>query len=325
MSTKTTSMFLSGILLAGSLIAPAAQKAEAASNITVTLDGNVQLFDQPPVTVQDRTLVPLRKIFEALGATVNWDEDTQTVTAVKDRNTIKLQIGSNTAHKNDQSLTLDVPAQVQNDRTLVPVRFVSEALGAYVYWHEDTQTVDIRTPGVAKHYANPPVMSLDTSKDYSAVVDTNKGTFKIHLDFSDAPLTVNNFVFLARDHYYDHVKFHRIVESFMIQAGDPTATGSGGPGYTFQDELSPTKHYVPGTVAMANAGPNTNGSQFFIGTGDDVKNLDRYPNYTVFGEVTDGMDVVHAIAATPVTESRYGEVSQPIEDVVINTVTIEEK
>nr|WP_052036037.1 peptidylprolyl isomerase [Tumebacillus flagellatus] len=168
-------------------------------------------------------------------------------------------------------------------------------------------------------------MKLDTSKDYTAVVDTNKGTFKIHLDLQDAPLTVNNFVFLARDHYYDHVKFHRIIQSFMIQTGDPTGTGSGGPGYRFQDELRPKTHYAPGVVAMANAGPNTNGSQFFIGTGDAVENLDQAPYYTVFGEVSDGMDVVEAIAATPVAESPYGELSSPTEDVVINTITIEEK
>nr|WP_245884396.1 peptidylprolyl isomerase [Tumebacillus permanentifrigoris] len=169
-------------------------------------------------------------------------------------------------------------------------------------------------------------MLIDTAKDYTAVVNTNKGTFKIHLFDNDSPITVNNFVFLARDHYYDHVKFHRIIERFMIQTGDPTGSGAGGPGYSFQDELPPKKPYTPGIVAMANAGPNTNGSQFFIGTGDDVQYLNKAPFYTVFGEVSAGMDVVKAIAATPVQEKQWGdEKSSPIEVVTIDSIIIEEK
>jgi peptidylprolyl isomerase len=174
-------------------------------------------------------------------------------------------------------------------------------------------------------YSKAPDMTIDKAKDYTAVLNTNKGAVKIHLFADKAPLTVNNFVFLARDHFYDGIKFHRIVKTFMIQTGDPLGTGTGGPGYQFKDELPPAKEYAPGIVAMANAGPNTNGSQFFIGSGDDVKSLNRSPNYTVFGEVTEGMDVVTAIAATPVQASAMGEVSKPKEDVIINTVEIVEK
>ena len=162
-------------------------------------------------------------------------------------------------------------------------------------------------------------MTIDKSKKYVAVMETNKGTIKLELFASETPVTVNNFVFLSRDGYYDGVKFHRIVEGFMVQGGDPTGTGAGSPGYRFNDEPV-TRDYVPGILAMANSGPNTNGSQFFIMHGTAA----LPPNYTIFGQVTEGMDVVNAIAETPVERSRSGEMSKPKEDVVINTVTIQE-
>ncbi|WP_109691345.1 peptidylprolyl isomerase [Tumebacillus permanentifrigoris] len=188
---------------------------------------------------------------------------------------------------------------------------------------QDTNTTD--TTSKNNKYSKAPEMKIDKAKDYTAVMDTNKGTVKIHLFADKAPLTVNNFVFLARDHFYDGIKFHRIVKTFMIQTGDPLGVGTGGPGYKFNDELPPSKEYGPGIVAMANAGPNTNGSQFFIGSGEDVKSLNRSPNYTVFGEVTEGMDVVTAIANTPVAVSGSGEMSKPKEDIVIKSVEIVEK
>jgi cyclophilin family peptidyl-prolyl cis-trans isomerase len=135
---------------------------------------------------------------------------------------------------------------------------------------------------------------------------------------------VNNFVFLAREGFYDGVKFHRVIKTFMIQTGDPTGTGTGGPGYRFADELPPRHSYEPGIVAMANAGPNTNGSQFFICSGPDARNLDRYPNYTQFGRVVEGMDVVTALASVPVGPAFRGEMSRPLEEIRIESVTIEE-
>jgi cyclophilin family peptidyl-prolyl cis-trans isomerase len=173
-----------------------------------------------------------------------------------------------------------------------------------------------------KTYSKPPEMKIDKAKEYTATLDTTKGKVKIKLFDDDAPVTVNNFVFLSRDHFYDGVKFHRIIKDFMIQTGDPLGNGRGGPGYKFNDELPPKRPYAPGIVAMANAGPNTNGSQFFICTGDQSKTLD--PNYTQFGEVVEGMDVVQKIASTPVA-AQGGEKSKPTEDVKINSVTIEEK
>lgn len=158
----------------------------------------------------------------------------------------------------------------------------------------------------SKSYATAPEMSIDVNKTYEATLHTNKGDFTMELFPKTAPLTVNNFVFLARDGFYEDVEFHRIIESFMIQTGDPTGTGAGGPGYKFADELKSPYKYEPGIVATANAGPNTNGSQFFICTGEDSKGLNQYPNYTIFGKITDGMDTVLQIAGTPVAMSKQG-------------------
>lgn len=171
----------------------------------------------------------------------------------------------------------------------------------------------------------PPAMEIDTAKSYEAEFTTSKGNFKIELFAKDAPKTVNNFVFLARQGFYNDVVFHRIIQTFMIQTGDPEGTGAGGPGYQFEDEKT-NYAYEPGIVAMANAGPNTNGSQFFICTGDDSRNLNQTPNYTIFGKVTKGMDVVGAIAATPVEANPHtGEPSSPTEKVQIKKIKITEK
>ena len=170
-----------------------------------------------------------------------------------------------------------------------------------------------------KQYPAPPRMTIDQEKTYVAVMDTNKGTMKLELFASEAPNTVNNFIFLSRDGYYDGVKFHRIIEDFMVQSGDPTGTGAGGPGYKFEDEPV-TRDYVSGTIAMANSGTDTNGSQFFI-----VHSRTNLPkNYTIFGQVIEGMNVVDAIAKTPVGLSRSGEMSKPLQDVIIKTITIQE-
>jgi peptidyl-prolyl cis-trans isomerase B (cyclophilin B) len=146
-----------------------------------------------------------------------------------------------------------------------------------------------------KQYQQPPPMTIDTKKTYSATFDTSKGKIVCDLFVKDAPNTVNNFVFLAKEKFYEGTKFHRVIPDFMVQGGDPTATGSGGPGYRFADELkgNPRKHQV-GSLSMANAGPNTNGSQFFI-THIVTDWLDG--KHTVFGQVKDrqSQEVVNAI------------------------------
>lgn len=144
-----------------------------------------------------------------------------------------------------------------------------------------------------KQWDSAPPMQIDDSKTYQAIIETSRGTIELELFPQHAPITVNNFVFLARESYYDGVSFHRVISNFVIQGGDPTGTGTGGPGYKFEDEVrdNPLKHET-GSLSMANAGPNTNGSQFFI-THSPQPHLDG--KHTVFGKVTSGQDVVDAI------------------------------
>ncbi len=168
-------------------------------------------------------------------------------------------------------------------------------------------------------YSDVPEMAIDPRQQYAATLETNKGTIAVELFPEDAPQTVNNFVCLARDGYYDGTPFHRIVKGFVIQGGDPTGTGSGGPGYNFADEPI-TRDYEKGTLAMANAGPNTNGSQFFIVIEDLRGKLPQ--NYTIFGKMTDGQDAVDAIAAVPTRPGPSGENSQPTETVTLEKVTV---
>ena len=162
---------------------------------------------------------------------------------------------------------------------------------------------------MAKQYDQSPSIQIDPKKTYTAKLDTTKGTITIDLFVKEAPITVNNFVFLARDGFYDGVSFHRVISDFMIQGGDPTGTGRGGPGYRFNDEAGALrlKHDSPGILSMANAGPNTNGSQFFI-THLPTPHLNG--KHGVFGKVADAasQEVVNAI--------RQGD--------VINSVTITE-
>ncbi len=168
-----------------------------------------------------------------------------------------------------------------------------------------------------RQWPNPPPMRIDQNRGYVATIKTNFGDIVVQLLPKEAPLTVNNFVFLARQGFYDGVKFHRVMKGFVIQSGDPTGTGTGGPGYKFADEKV-TRDYVAGILAMANAGPNTNGSQFFI----TLANLNLLKNYTIFGIVTSGSDVVKKIGDVPVTRAPGGEMSLPTADVHINSITI---
>jgi cyclophilin family peptidyl-prolyl cis-trans isomerase len=146
---------------------------------------------------------------------------------------------------------------------------------------------------MAKQWSKPPEMQIDPKKKYKAHMETDKGIMVIELFADKAPRTVNNFVFLAREGYYEGVMFHRVISNFMAQGGDPTGRGSGGPGYQFADEFHPSlRHDKPGILSMANAGPNTNGSQFFI-THGPTPHLDN--RHAVFGQVVEGMDVLMSI------------------------------
>ena len=171
-----------------------------------------------------------------------------------------------------------------------------------------------------QQYSNPPELAIDPTKTYTATIKTAKGDMSLELFAGEAKSTVNNFVFLAREGFYDNGMFHRVIKDFMIQGGCPRGDGTGGPGYRFADEPV-TRKYVKGTLAMANAGPNTNGSQFFIVHGDDAG---LPTNYTIFGILSDGVEVLDALAESPVTSGRSGERSSPSERLEIQTVEISE-
>ena len=170
-----------------------------------------------------------------------------------------------------------------------------------------------------KTYKNPPEFSIDVNKSYSAEINTTSGLMTVELFTDIAPNTVNNFVALSEDGYYNNIIFHRVIKDFMIQGGDPSGTGHGEmgkyPGYEFEDELNNPMPYEKGILAMANRGPNTNGSQFFIMHSD-------YPlpyQYTIFGKVTQGLDVIDQIAMVETDAS-----DKPLNDVIINSVTIKD-
>jgi len=160
-------------------------------------------------------------------------------------------------------------------------------------------------------------MCIDPSKSYTAAMDTSMGTLTLALYPDKAPKTVNNFVSLARYHYYDGLVFHRIINGFMCQGGCPEGTGRGGPGYRFADELPNAGEYELGSLAMANAGPNTNGSQFFIVSGPSGTGLP--PSYSLFGKVVGGLEIVNEMQAV-----KTGAGDRPAVDVVINSITISE-
>ena len=183
--------------------------------------------------------------------------------------------------------------------------------------NESTTTIGVTMSD--KVYDKQPDMNLNSDSTYSAVIKTNLGEMSVEFFTDDAPLTVNNFVTLSKDGYYDNVIFHRVISGFMIQGGDPSGTGHGDygkfPGYEFEDELNNQRPYEKGILAMANRGPNTNGSQFFIMHAD-------YPlpySYTIFGKVTEGLEVIDKIASVE-TDSA----DKPTDDIVINTVEIVE-
>lgn len=172
-----------------------------------------------------------------------------------------------------------------------------------------------------KQAVPPPVTKLDITIDYKVVLKTTEGDIKIKVSALDTPMSATNFIYLSRLGYYDGVIFHRVIKDFMIQTGDPLGNGTGGPGYTFNDEPFDGE-YTRGVVAMANSGPNTNGSQFFIVHQDSI-GLPK--DYVIFGKVIEGMDVVDKIANSPVADNGMGELSKPINPVsIVSTEVIEE-
>ena len=173
-----------------------------------------------------------------------------------------------------------------------------------------------------REFADAHQLCIDPAKSYTANFDTTQGSFTVQLLPERAPGAVNNFVSLARWKYFDGTKCHRVIEDFVVQCGDPTATGSGGPGYSFADELPSAGEYTIGSLAMANSGPNTNGSQFFIITG--VSGTSLPPNYTLFGQVTAGLDTAIAAMAALFNPDPAANGVPPAGDIILNSVTISE-
>ncbi len=193
--------------------------------------------------------------------------------------------------------------------TLVGLAAVFSACGGGAEGSQQPDATGVKMP---QQYAAPPALTIDPSKSYTATFKTEKGDIVVELFADKVPNTVNNFVFLAREGFYDDTTFHRVLANFMAQAGDPTGTGTGGPGYRFEDEFhSSLKHDKPGILSMANAGPNTNGSQFFI-THVPTPHLDG--RHAVFGQVTGGMDVLMSISLRdPQSAATEGDKIQTIE------------
>lgn len=169
----------------------------------------------------------------------------------------------------------------------------------------------------ANQALNKPEMTLDLNKTYQVTLNTNQGPIVVELDTQNTPITSNNFVYLAEKGFYNNTIFHRVIDGFMIQGGDPRGDGTGNPGYRFDDEDF-VGEYTHGTVAMANSGPNTNGSQFFIMHQD----YQLPKNYVIFGKVIEGIEVVDAIATAPVEMSLSGEKSRPINPVVVESAVV---
>jgi len=207
----------------------------------------------------------------------------------------------------------------------ITIVLILAIFGGIIIYNErgSDQRLNIERPGTkTQQTAVPTIMKqpkniIDPKETYSADVTTTKGSFTIELNKEETPKTVNNFVSLATKGFYNNTIFHRVIKGFMIQGGDPTGTGTGGPGYKFEDETFSGK-YVPGTVAMANSGPNTNGSQFFIMHGEQ----DLPPDYTIFGYVREGMSIIDTIATQEVTYGSSGEQSTPVDPVKILSIKI---
>lgn len=209
------------------------------------------------------------------------------------------------------------PARPAATRALLPAALLALVVACAPMPDDAAPEPAEEAPVSTKQWDAPPPMTIDPAGSYQAVIRTSAGDITVRLLAAESPSTVNNFVFLAREGFYDGVIFHRVIAGFMIQGGDPTGTGSGGPGYRFADELEAARSlgYRMGTVAMANAGANTNGSQFFIMHQD----YGLPPNYSVFGRTIGGLDVVDAIASAPT-----GSQDRPVDPVVIEGIDIVE-
>ncbi len=216
----------------------------------------------------------------------------------------------------DEAQTPTSDSAVSAESTVAPA-----VAGPFAYGEGDCAPAD-GSGSKIQTFTSAPKLCIDLTKTYTAVVSTSKGDFTVELDAAKAPGTVNNFVNLARSKYFDGTVCHRAIPTFMVQCGDPTATGSGGPGYSIADELPAAGEYKLGSLAMANSGPNTNGSQFFVITGEQGVSLS--PNYTLFGQVTKGLDTTVSALDKAGNDDPASNGVPPKEELRITKVTISE-
>ena len=215
----------------------------------------------------------------------------------------------------DSGSTTSGTDQPAGDSGLLPTQPATQPGNNTTQSGASTPQVQVSGGRSVKQWSVPPTQVIDSAAPYTAVINTSAGSITVELLTREAPKTVNNFVFLAREGFYDNVIFHRVIDGFMIQGGDPSGTGSGGPGYQFADEPV-SRPYTRGTMAMANAGPHTNGSQFFLMHAD----YSLPPNYTIFGQAIAGLETIDAIATAETRPNAEG--SSPVSPVVINSVEI---
>jgi len=303
------------------------------------------------VVKNGRTLIPLRFIAENFGAKVSYDAPTKTATINVNNTVVKFTSDSNSMLVDGKKITMDVPAQIVNGRMLVPLRALTEnALNKQIFYEKGVIVISQsqksfnaeKVEELVANFRDPFEYQLTkpSKGDIVAVMKTNMGTIKIKLFHEDAPMAVENFVRLSQKGYYNGVSFHRVIQNFMIQSGDPQGTGRGGEsiwGEPFPDEISKRLYNIRGALSMANRGPDTNGSQFFIvqapsfgsrtvenyvSRGMERSIINKYSKiggapwldggYTVFGQVYEGMEVVDKIAAVEVNNN-----DKPVESVYI--------
>lgn len=326
-----------------------------ADNSTILFNNKSIELETPVKIAENRSYVPLREIGETiLGANVLWNAANKSAILKKDEITIVVPVGSPTIKVNNTEKNLDYPAFVENGKTYVPVRAIAEGFGYSVGYSYGTISITDKQSMVL------PQFSEVKTGETIAVMHTNYGDISFRFFPEYAPKAVENFITHSKNGYYNGVTFHRVINDFMIQGGDPTGTGIGGEsiwGTDFEDEITPYLRNFRGALCMANAGYDTNGSQFYIVQNDDLspfseKDFDEYleniknsigndnfsklwsdsviqayrqyggyPSldygYTVFGQVIKGMDVVDSIASVSVSSD-----DKPVEDVIINGIDI---
>jgi len=294
----------------------------AQGQIPVILDGRALEFDVHPEIIDGRTMVPMRVIFEALGAVVVWDEVNRSITATRGELTVQTTIGDKTMHINGSAMEMDVAPIIVGQRTLVPVRFVSEAFGCDVRWDAAARTVYIDSKGLLGSQSELAMAMANAIQ--ATITMEDGGIIVLELYPGIAPQAVRNFAYLARQGFYDGLRFHRIIKDFMIQGGCPDSLGSGGPGYTIAGEFELNGfanglEHKRGVLSMARGqGFNSAGSQVFIVHGDSHF-LDGA--YAAFGRVVSGMEVVDKIAQTP---NNGGNGSVALADMpIIKSITID--